>query len=305
MNISDSLLIEELRKKDAQSTIENIIKIRANVSPILGRISAFFTDYTNHDVSHCDQVVLNLNWIIPKKVINSLNRYEIQILLLACYLHDVGMALGESEADEIARTSDFQLYKRQAAVKDKDKSDEELLRDYVRLIHHRRSEKYIIDNYRELGIEDYNIARAVGILARGHREEDLLDGERFDSRYYVVSGRDPVCLVFLAGCLRIADEVDITRVRTPELLKKLVSPKNPISKQEWKKHKSTLAIGPVGKEIKIQAECDNPSIHKSLLLTAGKIKDTLDLVHKALINLPLELKQKYFIELNEVMEPKL
>jgi HD superfamily phosphodiesterase len=116
MNISDSLLIEELRKKDAQSTIENISKIRENVSPILGRISAFFTDYTNHDVSHCDQVVLNLNWIIPKKVINSLNRYEIQILLLACYLHDVGMALGESEADEIARTSDFQLYKRQVSI---------------------------------------------------------------------------------------------------------------------------------------------------------------------------------------------
>ena len=32
MNISDSLLIEELRKKDAQSTIENIIKIRENES---------------------------------------------------------------------------------------------------------------------------------------------------------------------------------------------------------------------------------------------------------------------------------
>jgi len=76
MDISDSLLIEELRKKDAHSTIENIMKVRANVSPVLGRIGAFFTDYTNHDVSHCDQVVLNLNWIIPEKVINSLNRCE-------------------------------------------------------------------------------------------------------------------------------------------------------------------------------------------------------------------------------------
>jgi hypothetical protein len=305
MNISDSLLIEELRKKDAQSTIENITTIRENVSPILGRISAFFTDYTNHDVSHCDQVVLNLNWIIPKKVINSLNRYEIQILLLACYLHDVGMALGESEADEIARTSDFQLYKRQAAVKDKDKSDEELLRDYVRLIHHRRSEKYIIDNYKELGIEDYSIARAVAILARGHREEDLLDGEKFDSRYYVVSGKDPVCLSFLTGCLRLADEVDITRARTPELLLKFVSPKNPISKKEWEKHRSTLVIGPDGEKIKIQVVCDNPIIHKSILVTANKIKDTLDLVHKALINLPLDLRDKYFIELDGVMEPKI
>ncbi len=305
MNMSDSLLIEELRKKDAQSTIENITKIRENVSPILGRISAFFTDYTNHDVSHCDQVVLNLNWIIPKKVINSLNRCEIQILLLACYLHDVGMALGENEADEIARTSDFQLYKRQAVVKDKDKSDEELLRDYVRLIHHKRSAKYIIDNYKELGIEDYSIARAVAILARGHREEDLLDGEKFDSRYYVVSGKDPVCLSFLAGCLRLADEVDITRVRTPELLLKLVNPKNPISKKEWEKHRSTLAIGPDGQKIKIQAVCDNPIIHKSILVTANKIKDTLGLVHKALINLPLDLRDKYFIELDGVMEPKI
>ncbi len=305
MNISDSLLIEELRKKDAQTTIENIRKIRENVSPILGRISAFFTDYTNHDVSHCDQVVLNLNWIIPEKVINSLNRYEIQILLLACYLHDVGMALGKSEADEIARTSDFQLYKRQAVVKDKDKSDEELLRDYVRLIHHKRSEKYIIDNYKELGIEDYSIARAVAILARGHREEDLLDAEKFDSRYYVVSGKDPVCLSFLTGCLRLADEVDITRVRTPELLLKFVSPKNPISKEEWEKHSSILNIGTDGGKIKIQAVCDKPIIHKSILATANKIKDTLNMVHKVLINLPLDLKEKYFIELDDVMEPKI
>ena len=96
MNISGSLLIEELRRKDAQSVIENIEKVRNNVSPILGRISSFFSDYTNHDVSHSDQVLLNLDWIIPKEIINSLNRYEIHIILLACYLHDVGMALAAS-----------------------------------------------------------------------------------------------------------------------------------------------------------------------------------------------------------------
>ncbi len=304
MNILDSLLIKELRKRDAQGTIENIMRIREEVSPILGRISTFFTDYTNHDISHCDQVVLNLDWIIPKKVINSLNRYEIQILLLACYLHDVGMALGKSEAEEIARTGDFQLYKRQEAVKDKDKSEEELLRDYIRLTHHRRSEIYIINNYKELGIEDYGMARAVAILARGHREEDLLDGEKFDSRYYVVSGKDPVCLSFLSGCLRLADDLDITRVRTPELLLKFVSPRNPVSKNEWETHRNTLTIGTDGKKIKIQAICNNPTIHKSILVTANKIKDTLDLVHKVLINLPLDLRDKYFIELDGVI-PKI
>ena len=305
MNISDSLLIEELRKKDAQSTIDNIMLLRERVSPILGRIAAFFTDYTNHDVSHCDQIVMNLNWIVPPKVISGLNRYEIQVLLLACYLHDVGMAVSEDEADEIARNSDFQLYKRQAKLSDKDKSEEELLRDYIRFIHHRISEKYIIDNYKELGIEDYGIARAVAILARGHREEDLLDAEKFDNRYYVVSGKDPVCLSFLTGCLRIADEVDITRVRTPELLLKLVSPRNQISRKEWEKHKSTLAIGRDGDKIKIQAVCDSPIIHKSILLTANKIKDTIDLVQKTLINLPSELKDKYFIEIDNVMDPKI
>ena len=64
-------------------------------------------------------------------MIVSLNEYEIQILLLACYLHDVGMALGEDEAGDIAITSDFQLYQRQANVKDKDKSDKELLWKFV------------------------------------------------------------------------------------------------------------------------------------------------------------------------------
>jgi HD superfamily phosphodiesterase len=100
MNIPSSLLIEELHRRNAQGTIENIDKVRNKVSPILGRISSFFADYTNHDVSHSDQVLLNLDWIIPKKVINNLNRYEIHIILLACYLHDIGMVLGESDACE-------------------------------------------------------------------------------------------------------------------------------------------------------------------------------------------------------------
>ncbi len=305
MDMKDSLLIKEIQKRNNTGIIENIMKIRENVSPILGRISTFFVDYTNHDVSHSDQVLLNLDWIIPPKVFNNLNKYEIQILLIACYLHDVGMAVGEKEADELIESGDFQLYKKQSILTDKDKSDKELLLEYVRFIHHKRSEKYIIENYKELGIENIGIARAVAIVTRGHREEDLSDAEEFDNRFFVISGKDPVCLSFLASCLRLADEVDITRIRTPELLFKFVNPKNPISKKEWEKNKSTFTIGAVEKKIKIQAVCENPVIHKSILLTAQKIKDTLALTQKVLLNLPLDLKERYYIELDGVIEPKI
>ena len=57
-----------------------------------------------------------MDWIIPLKVIQNLNTFEIQILSLACYLHDVGMAVQKKDVDEIKENEDFLLYKKQAAL---------------------------------------------------------------------------------------------------------------------------------------------------------------------------------------------
>lgn len=154
-------------------------------------------------------------------------------------------------------------------------------------------------------IRRYTFAKATSLVARGHRQEDLLDFSLFDPKYYVVSGKDPVCLPFLACCLMLADELDMTRERTPELLCKFVDPKKPVNKKEWDRCRSTLAVGTDGTKIKIQAECENPKIHKAILESAKKVQNTIDLSHKVVLNLPQDLKGKYCIAVDGVANPKI
>jgi hypothetical protein len=156
-----------------------------------------------------------------------------------------------------------------------------------------------------MGIEGYTFAKAIATVCKGHRTDDLLDYGVFDPKYYVVSGSDPVCLPFLAGCLMLADELDITRERTPDLLYRFVNPKNPISKVEWERHRSIMTIGQDGNGIKIQCRCENPVIHKSILRTAKILQDKIDIMQKVTRNLPIGLNGKYFITIEKVLEPKI
>jgi len=307
--IPESLLVKELRRREGgASLLNNLERIKLKASPILERISIFFSDYTRHDASHSDQVLENLDWIIPSNVIEKMNNYELYVMIMSCYVHDLGMAVGREETVIIRSSTEFQIYKRSQKIENPEKKEEEILKDYIREIHHIRSEKYILENYdgeKGLSINDLSVARAVAIVAKGHREEDLLDFNVFDPKYYVVTGRDPVCLTFLACCLRLADELDITRERTPELLFKLIEPENPISIEEWEKHRKTLTVGPDGSSIKIQAVCENPKIHKAIINSAQKIQSVVDLIHRVLRSLPKDLHEKYKIALDNVAEPRI
>jgi hypothetical protein len=308
-DLPESKLLKKLKgKKDGPSLFDNVQQVRAKAAPILGRISNFFDDYTIHDVSHSDQVLANLDLIIPSKTWGSMNSSELYILAIACYLHDVGMAVTTDEITKIKSSPPFEKFKRDQKIAHPDKDEEDILKDYIRAIHQRRSEDYVLKNWegeRGLMIRGYTFAKASSIVARGHRQEDLLDFSLFDPKYYVVSGKDPVCLPFLACCLMLADELDITRERTPELLCKFVDPKKPVNKKEWDRCRSTLAVGTDGTKIKIQAECENPKIHKAILESAKKVQNTIDLSHKVVLNLPQDLKDKYCIAVDGVANPKI
>ncbi len=302
--LSASSLMAELRKRQSGVGLaESLYRIAERVAPILGLVSNLFDDYTIHDISHSNAVLSNLDWLLPSDVVQSMNIYELYILIAACYLHDIGMVVTNEEICSLQRTVEFDSLRVSQKLGDPEKNDREILKDFIRSIHHHRSEKYILENYEGeggLGIDDYRLARAVSIVAKGHRESDLLNFDMFDPKYFVVSGKDPVCLPFLACCLMLADELDITRERTPELLYELVSPHHPVSSAEWDKHKSMLAVCPDDKKIKILAECEEPKIHKAILDSADKIRNVLETIHRVIRNLPSDQRKRCYIELKGV-----
>ena len=92
--LPESRLLNKLKgMKDGPSLFDNIKQVRAKAAPILGQISNFFDDYTIHDVSHSDQVLAIMDLIIHSNTLENMNSNELYILAIACYLHDVGMAV--------------------------------------------------------------------------------------------------------------------------------------------------------------------------------------------------------------------
>ncbi|MBL0337275.1 MAG: hypothetical protein IPP73_18655 [Chitinophagaceae bacterium] len=69
------------------------------------------------------------------------------------------------------------------------------------------------------------------LVGMGHRVADLLDFDRYKPEFPVQSGSEYVCLPYLAAILRLADELDITNDRTPELLFDEYLPDNKVSKR--------------------------------------------------------------------------
>lgn len=144
--------------------------------------------FTSHDSRHFAQVEKNLGKLLPADTAANLHPYERFFLLGGAWLHDVGMC-----AESIL--------------------DKELGADEVRSNHHIYSEKFIVERYKKLGVEE-NSVYIFGLLARYHRrKEDIMVCNQtiwFDGAY--------IRLRLLAAYLRLADAlcIDMSRVPDPD-----------------------------------------------------------------------------------------
>jgi hypothetical protein len=114
--------------------------------------------------------------------------------------------------------------------------------EFIRNIHHELSCDFILKEWELLNLENEKYAYAIALVAKGHRKVDLSNIDVYKTKFFVKDGRDFVCLPYLASILRIADELDVTNVRTPRLLTKYYMPNNEQSIKEWEKHIATLQI---------------------------------------------------------------
>lgn len=108
MRLEKSQLFTLLKKKEVSdhSLSEKVKSIVSHVSPLLARIPEKMTEYTLHDSNHSAQVVELMGKIIPQKTLKHLNTIEISLLILAAFLHDIGMTCTTEEREEIIENSD-------------------------------------------------------------------------------------------------------------------------------------------------------------------------------------------------------
>src|SRR4051794_20482310 len=275
--------------------IEEVLK-HAGTSPL---------DFTLHDSEHSFRVAEWMTRIVPEDVLPQLGLYELALLLLSAYLHDIGMTpeqervqrhwrhlvfgqdtpekegLSPEEAAEFQHWLDDEQGGLVPPLAQDGKTGEgelrladELISYYARHKHNDWSADWIrqhatgvLDSY-ECWIED------LVLLCRSHHEEynDLVKAA-FDPR--PVGGEGEVVNLRYLGCvLRVADILDIDPERTPPVLfqHRNIAPKSVI--YWWKDHE--VSVNPDGPALVVHARPDSAVAEKAVRDTAEGIRRELE-----------------------------
>src|ERR1700722_18080499 len=77
----------------------NLREIRRTVEEILGQVGrfSFFDTYTKHDISHVDEMLGQLEWLISEDVRKVMTDADWILIVLSAYFHDLGMLITKTE----------------------------------------------------------------------------------------------------------------------------------------------------------------------------------------------------------------
>lgn len=249
-----------------------LLHVRNELEKILELIgkNGIFEQYTKHNISHIDEMLKMLDWLIPNETKNKLTLAEWMMLVLAVYFHDLGMFVSKKEY-ESRMESGFCEYKRRLENDNLDKEfiekvkcmqepDKFLYQEFVRKNHAYRVRKWILgDEFSEFG-NSIEIASEVnkllenidplfredlGLICESHHLNNLDDITIYNPRKrYGSSDEEVVNLQYIAVILRTADLLHITMDRTPAIEYRLICPSDPISIIEWQKQMAIRAVAP-------------------------------------------------------------
>jgi len=201
-------LIDYLMEKN--SGLSNRLQEIQNIAEaILQYSQAKFPYYTPHGFLHSKNVLENLNWLLPEDVKEELNGHELFFLIVAAWLHDWGM-VGKPEEKP----------------------------DQIREYHHIRTEEKFEKEFSLVRVGE-NEGRMIGRICRGHRQEDLHNNLYDDIPF---EKGILVHIRFLTAALRIADELDVTHSRVPEIIYYELNPTDK-AEEEFKKQMHIIGIG--------------------------------------------------------------
>ena len=150
--------------------------------------------YTPHGIPHYEAVEQNIRQLIPNNKIKDLTELERFFLLVSAWVHDIGMIKGLMSDDE--------------NIADDNREKE------IRDSHHFRSEKYIIEDYNNLEINEEE-ATAFALLAKFHRRRCDINSCPILYPIPGIKNENMLRLRLLAAYLRLADALHVDKTRTP------------------------------------------------------------------------------------------
>lgn len=249
-----------------------LLYIRNNVKELLSLIgrSDMFDQYTKHDISHIDEMLNMLEWLIPKETIRKMTCADWLMLVLSIYFHDLGMIVTKQEYMNRNNITGFIVYKNEIEnenygleYKEKikalgDESEKFLYQEFVRLNHATRIKNWICGNFpsdigecsiivqeisKMLDNLDSMFRRDLARICESHHMNDLDDFGKYKTCIrYGTDDNEAVNMHYISIILRTVDLLHITSDRTPSIQYRIINPSDPKSIIEWKKQMAVKAI---------------------------------------------------------------
>jgi hypothetical protein len=301
--------LKELEKEEfgtdnfpISNNIENHLFEVTNV--LLNDIPSFMPEYTLHDVSHSIKILDIIDKILPSGV--SLNIVELQILIYATFLHDIGMVINRDDANELKNTKEFEAITMEFG---QEAGEDEILTELIRRTHVQRSLEYVnkfkenfaaykIDfNYKPIDLTSY-----IKSVIESHElpVKNLKDIIKYPTDKLIDNKR--VNIQYLAILLRLGDIMDFDIQRTPYFLFKHINIKNQISLMEWNKHMAVDGTEFSENIIEYQATCTDLGTHR-------KIEEFLSWIEyerkESIALLDEEKNDNYYLNLKEEVKYKI
>jgi hypothetical protein len=262
----------ELAEKYKAFSGIKLLHIKRQVAELIALIGrdGFFATYTKHDITHIEEMLKILDWLLPSETKAVMSPADWMLIVLAIYFHDAGMIVTQHEFDKRSQ-SDFEAFKRKLLGKPEagdyrlkieklgaDAAERFLYEEYVRDNHPSRIRAWIEGKANvPLGAnlpvmaEINNLVSKfpttfrsdLALVCESHHLGDLDDFSKYPtSRAYGNSKEETANVQFCAIMLRTADLLHITRDRTPSVMFNAIAIADPISQLEWAKQNAVRCV---------------------------------------------------------------
>ncbi len=258
-----------------------------------------FPMFTLHDETHIINVMRIMVELLGEDGMSRLTRDETAMLMLAACCHDIGMSYSEDERQELLEDWDrFEEYlirhpemyvKVYAKGKDQPEVSDDIIRSYLRSIHHERVEELLYkEGWPSALAGKVNCGDLIQVCQSHGKDISSLDKMR---------PSNALDMRFCAVLLRLADILDFDTSRAPLAVyeycgfNKKSDPESVISRDEWDKHRASLRFDfehlgdrSVPYDLPYYADCYSMQVEQA-------INSYLDWVDKELYNCIAEMRR--------------
>jgi hypothetical protein len=229
MQQASSRLRECLAQRN-QPVFDETQRLVNEAQPLLWHTLSTFPTGTSHTPKHTLTVEQIASMLLPDAILHQLNDDELQLLILGCHYHDLGMA--GTEAENATQAS----------------------REQARRDHAVRIGEVLRQKWQDMGFRDDALANALAEVCRGHRPPKVDGIASWESiREGAVLGLNRSArLRVVSALVYMADELHIGADRAPTREEEWLQITDEESRRHWKRHQ--MITGPAFVEGKLRFE---------------------------------------------------